>query len=889
MRVLTAATSPIGLGLTAAAIGAGVLIQRQREQAQAARELEQAYRDVAAAVNDLMLSGETERARILEQTAKSVRETTDAVDAYVDRLKEQRDLALDRATLLAGTEEAQRAQEEYHRLADEIGRLTATEEQQKAAQEALKEAFSDTRVDAEKLARRVDELSTLYRNGLITADQYFSALQRLPEQTAKFAKATEDTTDALASQSETLDDIIKKRREAADRARLEAKAQRILNEEFIAGLEAQGRIVPDVVRGAENAAEAWTKWNQQIDELITGALLTQGALQDIAPELDGIQAGFGRASDTIEGTVLQLNTFGQVRLSKANREALELARTLEHVEDAITRTEDAIQNNEEDLGMWQDRIRFVTDVVGGNTDELDKWLQMLQNGEITQEQFNQAIDAGILGPLTKLDALLAQGRITQEEYNNAKAAALHLIKRSAGGIQDENAELVDNLIALDKYVTLHDNADGAVKNLTDDQRGFIAAMGEARVQTFLQTLQLLKFLEATGAIPPEKVTKFIADSSAADPVIAAVAEDLGLLEGEHEITLTADNANQVLDDLNGKATAFVSLDGKEVHVAVETTRDALEFVKRNAEALDGKEVTFTINGDDGPVTKTLDDLRAMFPEEMAILLKFQPEGAQPSPQGSMVGPGARPLVPAIEPPPPVPVTAEDKTGPAVESAKTSIGTVSETAASEGTETGEQFATALAGTAGETTKAVDAHRQALNEGFRAAARASQAWGQAVGTTFDVALANALASNASLVYDTAYAVAYNAYLGAKAALGIRSPSRRAMELASNFGGTFADVLQAQAQEAGVAFSRMLASSLESGLSAPALRSLVETRQPAAFLPVSAPAALGAGRTTVLQVAPGAVQVSGVADPQRAADLAIERLYRVISRLDSGGAFA
>ena len=718
----------------------------------------------------------------------------------------------------------------------------------------MKEAFSDTRVDAEKLAKRVDELNTLYRNGLITADQYFDALVRLPSQTAKFAKEQENATRATEEQAA-------------------ASAQSA--EELAAQAEAE-----------EQARKAAEQFAEQLDQIVTKSLLAQGALQDIAPELDGIQQGFGRASDTIEGTVLQLDKFGQVRLSEANREALELARTLEHVDDALARTEASIQNNEEDLGMWQDRIRFVTDVVGGNTEELDKWLAMLQHGEITQEQFNQAIDAGILGPLTKLDALLAQGRITQEEYNHARAAALHLIKRSAGGIQDENAELVENLIALDKYVTLHDRADGAVKGLTDEQKGFIAAMGEARVQTFLQTLQLLKFLEATGAIPPETVTKFVADSSAADPVIAAVAEDLGLLEGEHEITLTAENANQVLDDLNGKATAFVSLDGTEVHVAVETTRDALEFAQRNAEALDGKEVTFTINGDDGPVTRTLEQIQALVPPEMAIALRFQAETGA-TPQASAPGPSGQSLVPAIDPPDPVPVTAEDKTGPAVESAKTSIGTVSETAATEGTETGEQFAAALAATAPETGKALDDHRNALNEGFRAAARASQAWGEAVGTTFDVALANALASNANLVYDAAYAVAHNAYLGAKAALGIRSPSRRAILRAANFGGTFAEVLAQQAQDAGAAFSRQLASSLASGLSAPALRSLVDTRQPAALLPGSAPAmAGGGGRTVVLNVAPGAVRVDGVADPQRAADLAIERLYRAIDRLALGG---
>jgi hypothetical protein len=756
--------------------------------------------------------------------------------------------------------QGERARKEYERLNAEIERLTISEDQQRAVQVALQQAFSDTRVDGEKLAKRVDELNTLYRNGLISTDQYVDALTKLPGQTARFAReqenATQATEEQAAASAQSAEDLAK-----------QAEAE-------------------------EQARKAAEQFAEQLDQIVTKSLLAQGALQDIAPELDGIQAGFGRASDTIEGTVLQLNKFGQVRLSKANREALELARTLEHVEGAITRTEEAIQNNEEDLGMWQDRIRFVTDVVGGNTDELDKWLKKLQNGEITQEEFNQAIDAGILGPLTKLDALLAQGRITQQEYNDAKAAALHLIKRSAGGIQDENAELVDNLIALDKYVTLHDSADGAVKNLTDEQRGFIAAMGEARVQTFLQTLQLLKFLEATGAIPPEKVTKFIADSSAADPVIAAVAKDLGLLEGDHEINLTADNANQVLDDLNGKATAFVSLDGKEVHVAVDTTRDALEFVKRNADALDGKEVTFTINGDDGPVTRTLEDLKAIFPEELAILLKFEPEGGTAGAglqRGSMVGPGGRPLVPAIEPPPPVPVTATNQTQPAVDEAKATIGTVSETAASEGAETGEQFAAALEGTSGKTSAAVDTHRQALNDGFRRIASSSQAWGQAVGATFDISLANALASNANLVYDTAYQVAQNAYLGARAALGIRSPSRRAAELAGNFGQTFADVLAAQAQDAGMAFARLLATSLETGLSAPAVRSLVETRQPAAFMPVSAPGVIGAGRTTVLNVSPGAVQVAGVADPQRAADLAIERLYRVISRLDSGGAFA
>lgn len=622
--------------------------------------------------------------------------------------------------------------------------------------------------------------------------------------TTDAATATQDQTDALDEQTDTLDQQVqatlerKRAQEELDRA-----VQDALNKQFLAERAAAGLPINDFIRNAQDAAKAADEWDKSTANLITSFLEERGALVDLVPSIDGIQAPLAKASDTAEGTVLALNKVGEVRLSKANREALELGRTLDHVEDALARTDAAIQQNEGDLSMWQGRISLVTDALGGNTDKLGDLLGQLRDGTITQEQFNAAIEAGAIGPFQRLDALYAAGKISLEQYNAAKAAGQHLIERSAGGIQDEDAELVQNIIDLDRYATAHDTADGAVRRLTDSQREFLAATKSDSVQSFIQQFEALKSL----GLDQEHLTKFVVSSADADPVLKAWLQDVGFLEKDHVVGLDASNANQILDDLQGKANAFVSLDGKTIEVSVKSREDALEFARRNADALDGKTVTFTIVSAGGEkVQLTLDQLQqdAGKPQTMPVDADTTqadkdvqatrdtagkpvtlPVDVQVSGGGiggaiaEGLGIGAQPETPEQPVIPPI-VTPPADTSQTVASLDALVVTAGEKglaagdAAAVGIETGISAAPGkIVDDVAGIVASVSAIQDAMyNAGFN------------LGYSADAGLITGLAALAPQVYAAAQTIAAGVQATMAAALGVHSPSTKSAALARDY---------------------------------------------------------------------------------------------------------
>lgn len=651
----------------------------------------------------------------------------------------------------------------------------------------------------------------------------------------------------------------------------------LTQEQYEAG-KAAGLSVDEMIAAQaaeQDAADAAQEFQDQLAGVTEESLNMIRGVKDIAPGLDGMQAGFVDADASAEELILTMDELGAVNLTDASRSALELSENLNDVEADISRVEDAIANNQEDMSMWAGRISLVTDTLGGNTEALGELITQLQTGQITQEQFNAAIAGGALGPFEKLDALYAQGAITLDQYNQARSAGVFLIQRSAGGLQDENAELVQNIIDLAGYAAAHDTAAGAVDGLTESQRQLIAATKSDVGKEFLNTIALLKSVGASD----EFIAQFIVDSSQADPIVAGLAHDMGLLEGPVNIELTATNSDTVLHNIRDVTDAVVSLDGKEVTVTVDTEETALDFAAANATALDGKVVTFIIKGDDDPITVSLEELRAQQeadPVEVPVRTVLPPnpnigftdiEGDTPAP---------------------VQITAEDATGPAVESAKENIATVPVAAAESGAATTEAFATGMDSSGPNIDASVAGIQTSVANGLQAVANATSIYGFNAGQNFGAAFVNAIAGYGPLAFNQGFNLAFNALIGAKIALGISSPSREAQELSSNFGGTFIDGLLKQrsdAQKAGDDFMSSLTTSMQSS---PALRSLQSSQ------PVT-PGLLGAaGRA---QTAPGVnqssinipISVEGVSDPELAANLVASKLFDVFSRLDAGGAVA
>ncbi|HEY7119519.1 MAG TPA: hypothetical protein VH475_23205 [Tepidisphaeraceae bacterium] len=809
------AMGPVGIAVAAAAAAAFLAIRVYQDHDRAIKTLSDDYQGLARAINEAKLAGDASLVTGLTALNAQLTEIHDNTNSAEDAFKSLLTTVGtgDLSTVVEGTNLSLRE------LFDQYKEGILTQDQFNKINEQTEQVLETQGIDIGNVTRIIGESFDQYKLWIdtqgragISGDELAARMENLTLHTADYmlveqdaTQTTEEETQALA---ENVKETIKKRKE---QQRLSKAVQATTNAAFLAG---RSLLLP-FTRNAEDAEQATNQFTGSLDEMIRSSLDAVRGVEDMAPALDGMQTGFTDAKLSVTDTVLALDKIGVVNLSPAVRQALEFASALVKVEADIARVEDAIANNQDDLAMWQGRIDLVSDVFGVNTDVIAEWERQLQEGEGTQNQFSQAINQYFrtAGNLPKLDALLAQGRISREEYNAAIEAGIHLTQRSAGGIQDEEAELVRNVIALDKYVTKHDEADGAVKDLTEEQRGYIAAMQDSAVATALQMVQLLAYLAVVGAIPPEAVTEYIVNASDANATVKALFEDVGLLTEDGKVipfTVDAKAADQALDDIEQR-----DLPTKTVEV--------VPVVRGDAFLLDpSRGATAGLAAEQAPIT--------------------------------------------------IPVVVSDEATPQLTVIAADVAAVADGATTAGASVGPNFAAGVAASTAAATNAIGALRRELNVAFGGIPQDAKDWGNVAGQWFAAGLADGIQAGRNRIYQAAYAVAYAAYLGAKAALGIRSPSTVAMELATNFSQTFLDGIaghEAQATTAG----EDLIGALIGGMGGAAKTAIAAPRPAplAALAPVTA--ASGGARTVI---AGGiSITVNGSGDPETVA----QRVYRAL----------
>lgn len=752
--------------------------------------------------------------------------------------------------------------------------------------------LGDIMAEAKKTGQSVQDviLAEAKRKG-ITTDQ-IKALEAERQAQAAANAATQDGTDAIDGQTQSLAQQVEQllaQQDAQDK--LDAQVRQAKNTAFLQQAAGQGLSLP-FTRDAEDAKKATEEFNQQVDELAQGAVYAAAGLQDISSELPGFQAGFGKAGDSVGQILLKMDALGALNLSPMAREALRAQTALDAVDKKLADVDAAIKQNEGDMSMWQGRIDLVDRTLGTAADGY-----------------------------AELNQLVAEGRLTQQEANDILQAGIWLRERSLGGLEDERAEQAKLIPVLAEYVKQHDAADGAVKTLTDDQRGFLAAMQDSKAQTALQTLQLLTYLAVMGQIPPEKVTQFIADASQADPIIGALFHDLGLYEGDHTTHLTVDGrpALSGIQQVQG-ALAKYGDDGTTITIYADTTDAAHKFQALNQEALKQHDVVVYVKGDDGQyqeverhvaastipgktvdvtandqATPTIDQINTaqLQPKTVTISVTLAELNAAVNPwaapaAGATLGIAAiQAQLDSLHAPPPIMISADDEVTPTLQAIAEGMAALVEQAADSAKGVSDAWDTGFANAGASAVAAIAGFQTAMNDAFQRIPEATRAWGEASGANFTASFAAALARGSQFIYDAAYAMALAVYNATKAALGIHSPSKAAQELAANYGGTFADVLLSQRRavaDAGSAYARAMTEAVQGGLDSPALRGLRGDLRSTTALAATVPLPAQAIGGPVTIHAP--ITVNGVSDPQQAADLVVSRLYRAFNRLDLAG---
>lgn len=647
------------------------------------------------------------------------------------------------------------------------------------------------------------------------------------------ALAAKAAANGLTVQEQQIKDAIDAKKTQDD---FNKSVQETLNKQFLAGASADGLYLP-FTRDAEDAQKATEEFNQTLDGITDSALNAERGLADMSSELPGLQTGFGKVGESVVDVFRHMDDLGVVNLSPMARGALDAISTLDKVEAKIKGVEGAIQQNQGDLNMWAGRISLVESVFGASTQTISEWVDELQNGQITQEQFNAAVTSLGQGGFPKLDALLQQNKISQREYNEAKEAGIWLLQRSAGGMQDEDAQLVQNIIDLANYAKAHDDADGAVKGLTDKQREFVAAMGDSKTQTFLQTLQLLVYLATVGQIPASKVTKFIADSSAADPVLQGVIADLGLLDDGTTVPIDGDSTGY-------KTTAQGVKDDKIPDKVVTITTVQQSQISTGAGF-------------------------APFPDATVSDL-------------------------TIPPPPPIPITSEDKTANGINAAETSLSQFGTDAAANagaaGTATGNAFSDGLAAGLQRSTAIAGASAAGILGALSSVANGVYNYGFNGGYNFGIGVANGIAATWNAVFNAAFNVGYAAYLGNQAGMQAHSPSKLGLKGGANWGqsvamgiaSTASDVLQA-----GKALGASLAGVISAPDLSPAMRAaaLSADSRPRGDLLAGDRGGNISHRSTVVNLTNN---FHGITDTGEIIDRVNTQTYQALTRAQAAGAF-
>ncbi|MES4791621.1 MAG: hypothetical protein C4321_00315, partial [Chloroflexota bacterium] len=580
--------SPVNLGIAAIAATTLIAIDRHLKHKEALRELKRAYDEVADSAAQLRLQGEKSRADALEQATKRTDDAVKAVNDYVKSLKDERDEILQLIGVEGDLSRQHALQDRFNQLQKQIDAIGSLSTQDLAQiQQELLNVFTNPDVDPDKLLRFIDQLNLAYRSGSISASQYKESILGLSQRVDEFAKDNKDAADEVNK---------------------------------------LGTSMRDVTSFFQSADDELSAFDDDVRSLIKNAKGAANSMKDMSDPAKAVSRFLGGASTNAFNLALRLSKLGIIKLSPARQEAVQLAASLARVEDRIHRLDDAIKNNQDDMSMWEGRIKFIDDVLGDHQDTLTEYWNKLQNGEITVEEYNNAIKSGDAHrAFSELNKLVEEGALTQEEANKIKEDAIWIIQRSEGGIRDERVEMARQIPILRKYIEEHDRAHGAYQGLTDEQQGFLAALQSENVQMVLNTAVTLKFLEALGAIPEGVTARFLADVSKADPIIAAFLQDIGLIDGEHNITFNVSEASKVQAQLASVRDVITSIDNEntiridiQTDDMIEARKRLAEFIRLNGDVLANTSVgvAVTINGvtwdandPNNPIKPMLDALR----------------------------------------------------------------------------------------------------------------------------------------------------------------------------------------------------------------------------------------------------------------------------------------
>lgn len=293
------------------------------------------------------------------------------------------------------------------------------------------------------------------------------------------------------------------------------------------------------VQATEEATEVTLTTSAALNELLgltnadiggggRGASAGLRSILNVMQEITEPPSGGGRGPEMIASAFHGMSA----AMLGAIPTAEELAQQISEATDEYLRLRDGIATTGEALDNGFRVIVSNTNAIASQAQSVADWADEL---------------IGVKGEYALIDDLLSDGIITLEQYNAAQEAQISiaqdaaLIQSYVNEIQAEQAPILAELMsAQENYIEQIANMEG---------RQQLAALGFMDTAMAAQAMELQMY--ALSGASDEAITSVIAGAAAADPVLASMLEQMGLISIGADGTITVNVEGQsALDELS---------------------------------------------------------------------------------------------------------------------------------------------------------------------------------------------------------------------------------------------------------------------------------------------------------------------------------------------------
>ena len=567
--ILSFALNPVVLALGAVAAISFLVWQRQKDEAAAVENLAQKYNDLNEVIAERARSGELSEKQIAREA-----ELNDLIAQGTVKTQEQTDAMSDAADMLTGMLMALSGS--YDPNTTILDPFTGDELNIQQAKDRLAEyiAYEQEAADqAGDLARVHEYLGTILNDTAFDWEKHGQAVFNAFEQYAEGEILLPDLEKFLFNMISNIAMYREGWNEGAGVAEEVAQKQKILN---------------DLFGDAESRLEAM---REALISMGQSAITASGAMLDMTSPLAYLQSMMGRFDASVHAVLLTLSNVGDISLDEATEQALIAAERMYRWKQAVDETLVSIQEHNDAIGEWSNIQQTVADAVG------------------TEENGFKA-----------LNDMFRMGKIGQQEYTSIREAALRINGMAVDAINEERVAVARMLPILDARLAEYRLTQDAYDNLTDDQKARVAALDEERTQTLLLTTVILKMAAAMGAIPAEAVTKFILDTTAADPAFAYIAEQMGLIDPLTQAEIDLRVSGDAIDTIAEIDAAIADIDAYVAGLerTGQATVEELERARIAKERLGAKktDIIIGVDVDDAEARDTIIEDAELIGEEL---------------------------------------------------------------------------------------------------------------------------------------------------------------------------------------------------------------------------------------------------------------------------------